>query len=234
MAADVLMGTDAHAAWIGRYAEGRGEEGAATGRRRGVAPAGARWGGAGRRRMEMAPAGARMEMCRRCSPEVTPSRDRGRWLARRLHALREAGPHPRRHEPPRRGAVARGRSRLRLRGPRHLRSLPGGRRRGAFAKHGVTSSADHLAPANRRRATAKRSGLAADRRLGAATRGCAGTSSSMSRPRANCIARWCARRPTRIRSRSIPWCGCTTSRCVSLTSPIRAAICIGLFRGARP
>ena len=56
---------------------------------------------------------------------------------------REAGPHPRRHEPARRGAVARGRSRLRLRGPRHLRSLPGGRRRGAFAKH-ITSSADHL------------------------------------------------------------------------------------------
>jgi 5-methyltetrahydrofolate--homocysteine methyltransferase len=36
MAADVLMGTDAHAAaWIGRYGEGRSEGGAGTGRRRG-------------------------------------------------------------------------------------------------------------------------------------------------------------------------------------------------------
>ncbi|MDH5312888.1 MAG: dihydropteroate synthase [Actinomycetota bacterium] len=36
MAADVLMGTDAHAAsWIGRYGEGRSEGGTATGRRRG-------------------------------------------------------------------------------------------------------------------------------------------------------------------------------------------------------
>jgi 5-methyltetrahydrofolate--homocysteine methyltransferase len=36
MAADVLMGADAHAAaWIGRYGEGRSEGGSATGRRRG-------------------------------------------------------------------------------------------------------------------------------------------------------------------------------------------------------
>jgi hypothetical protein len=36
MAADVLMGADAHAAaWIGRYGEGRSEGSSATGRRRG-------------------------------------------------------------------------------------------------------------------------------------------------------------------------------------------------------
>jgi 5-methyltetrahydrofolate--homocysteine methyltransferase len=45
MAADVLMGADAHAAaWIGRFGEGRSEGGAATGRRRG--------GRAGRRATE--------------------------------------------------------------------------------------------------------------------------------------------------------------------------------------
>ena len=58
MAADVLMGADAHAAaWIGRFGEGRAEGGAATGRRRG--------GRAGRRAAEDG-AG------RRAAEEATP------------------------------------------------------------------------------------------------------------------------------------------------------------------
>ncbi|MGZ8629339.1 MAG: dihydropteroate synthase [Actinomycetota bacterium] len=51
MAADVLMGTDAHsAAWIGRYGEGRSDGGAGAGRRRG--------GRAGRRTTEAAAIGS--------------------------------------------------------------------------------------------------------------------------------------------------------------------------------
>ena len=53
MAADVLMGTDAHAtAWIGRYGEGRGEGGAAT------AAAGGRAG----RRADVGRAGRRLDV----------------------------------------------------------------------------------------------------------------------------------------------------------------------------
>ncbi len=60
MAADVLMGTDAHAAaWIGRYGEGRSEGGAGTGRRRG--------GRAGRRTAEVAAAPDVAD-----APEVSP------------------------------------------------------------------------------------------------------------------------------------------------------------------
>jgi 5-methyltetrahydrofolate--homocysteine methyltransferase len=55
MAADVLMGVDAHAAaWIARHGEGRGGAGPATGRRGGRAGRRATEDGAGRRTAEEA------------------------------------------------------------------------------------------------------------------------------------------------------------------------------------
>jgi 5-methyltetrahydrofolate--homocysteine methyltransferase len=80
MAADVLMGADAHAAaWIGRYGEGRSDGGAATGRRRGGrAGRRAQEGGAGRRAQE---GGARR-------------RAQERGAGRRAHEDTEVTPQP--------------------------------------------------------------------------------------------------------------------------------------------
>ena len=201
MAADVLMGADAHAAaWIGRYGEGRSEAGSAGGR-----PGGR----AGRR---TAPRESRRRCLRR--------RDRGRGLARRLHALGETGPHRRRDEPARCRPLARGR----------LDSVCGaavcGRcqvvaAEGEFAQHGIASR-DHLTfsePETRyrdgrpRRRPPPRVPCARDRR---SRRRCAAGEPAASSGRA---------RPMRTRSRSIRSFGCTTSRCVSPISRTRAGTC---------
>ena len=149
MAADVLMGADAHAAaWIGRYGEGRSEGSSATGRRRG--------GRAGRRHGGGLPARGCAAVVSEAEGSLvvfTPSGKRGRFAdgTNLLDAARSLGVD--------------------------LDSVCGGRgicgrcqivvAEGEFAKHGITSRADHLTafsePESRFR---DRSGLAADRRLG--------------------------------------------------------------------
>ena len=206
MAADVLMGADAHAAaWIGRYGEGRSEAGSAGGRRRERA---------GRRTAPGRAAGGVSAVVTEAEGSLvvfTPSGKQGRIAdgMNLLDAARSLGVD--------------------------LDSVCGGRgicgrcqvvaAEGEFAKHGITSRADHLTPFSEPEARYRqRSGLAADRRLGCHARD--------RRSRRRCAAgepaassRSCVRRPMRTRSRSIRSFGCTTSRCVSPISRTRAGTC---------
>ena len=143
MAADVLMGTDAHAEVVDPPLRRRPEPGR---RRRRHAGAGAARAGARAQR----PTGSTPPAC----PRWRPSRDRRAGFARRLHAVGQARPVRRRHEPARRRALARRRPRLGLRRARHLWALPGrrGRRRVRQARHHLARRPPHGRSASRRRA----------------------------------------------------------------------------------
>ena len=107
--------------------------------------------------------------------------------------------------------------------------------RSSSPKASSPSTASRPVPTTSPRSASPRPATANDRAspptgASGATRASPATSSSTCRRRASCIGRSCARRPTRIRSRSIRSCGCTTSRCASPISPTRAATCSACAR----
>ncbi len=207
MAADVLMGTDAHAeSWIRRYGEGRSA--ARAGADGGVAGRGADPG-----RPRLLPRSTPRSPRRRRGDAravteaegslvvFTPSGKRGRFgdETNLLDAARSLGVDL--------DSVCGGRgicgrcqvvvSRGRVREARHhLARRP---------SHAVQRAGDPLPRAQRVSPTDRRLGLPRSRHRT--------TSSSTCRRRASCIGRSCARRPTRIRSRSTRWFACTTWRC---------------------
>ena len=207
MGADVMLGKDEHCRrWLTRFREAPAEGSAAA-----------------------AAAGARGERRRR--REALPDERR----ARRLHAVRQARPVRARHAGPDRGAAAR---------RRHRFSVCGGRAicgrcqvtvgEGSFAKHGITSTAEHLTRLlGDRAALPGQEGPAAG--PAAVLPGAArwATSSSTCRPTARCTSRWSASAPRCARSSSIPRPGSTMSRSRSRTCTGSAATSSGSRRRCR-
>ena len=190
MAADVLMGTDAHAeAWIRAVRGSARPPGAPRVAAAAAAAAPPRLGAqAGRRDRATRPHSSSSR--RRAGGRGSPT---GRACS----------------TPPVRSASTSTRSAAAAGSAVAARSC---RWRARSRSTGSRQRADHLIaftePEERYR---ERDGLAADRRLGCHAKICGDLVSTCRRSRRS-TARSCARRPTRTRSRSTRSCGCTTSR----------------------